>query len=289
MGISLPHLKHATIVFLLGVTLLAITACRPDSKLPAKGSKEYNTIVSAFYVGLAALQVGDDVRAEGKLAQVTQLVPPEPAGWANWGLLSLRQRNFDAASERLERARSLAPDNDQIYYLIGLLEKNRGRSPEAIKALQKAIELNPKNLLATFALAEETERQGDDNSSAEFQRLMQKILEAEPDNLAALLELGRIAAKRGDADTLHQTVSKIAQRSVGWPPEVQQQLSALQTAAAGSDFQATATRIAFLRNVLVRVSAIHSLAEDGVADVCTCACGYRDELFVRASAKCAGG
>ena len=254
MGISLPHLKHTTIVFLLGVILLAITACRPDSKLPAKGSKEYNTIVSAFYVGLAALQVGDDVRAESKLAQVTQLVPPEPAGWANWGLLSLRQRNFDSAAERLERARSLAPDNDQIYYLIGLLEKNRGRSPEAIKALQKAIELNPKNLLATFALAEEIERQGDDNSAAEYQRLMQKILEAQPDNLAALLELGRIAAKRGDADTLHQTVSKIAQRSVGWPPEVQQQLSTLQTAAAGSDFQATARRIAFLRNVLVRVS-----------------------------------
>jgi Tfp pilus assembly protein PilF len=254
MGISLPHLNHATIVCLLGVILLATTACRPDSKLPAKGSKEYNTIVSAFYVGLAALQVGDDVRAESKLAQVTQIVPSEPAGWANWGLLSLRQRNFDAAAERLERARSLATDNDQIYYLIGLLEKNRGRSPEAIAALQKAIELNPKNLVATFALAEEVERQGDENSAAEYQRLLQRILEAQPDNLAALLELGRIAAKRGDADTLHQTVSKITQRSAGWPPEVQQQLSALQTAAAGSDFQATATRIAFLRNVLVRVS-----------------------------------
>ena len=136
--------------------------------MPAKSSKEYNEVVRAFYVGLAALQVGDDVRADSKLAQVTQLVPAEPAGWANWGLLALRQRNFDPASERLERARALAPENDQIYYLIGLLEKGRGRSPEAITALRKAIELNPKNLVATFALAEEIERQGDENSAAEY-------------------------------------------------------------------------------------------------------------------------
>ena len=211
-------------------------------------------MVRAFYIGLAALQVGDDVRADSKLAQVTQLVPAEPAGWANWGLLALRQRNFDPASERLERARALAPENDQIYYLIGLLEKGRGRSPEAITALRKAIELNPKNLVATFALAEEIERQGDEKSAAEYQRLVQKILEAQPDNLAALLELGRIAAKRGDADTLRRTVDKITQRSAGWPAEVQQQLSALQTAASGSDPQAAATRIAFLRNVLLRVA-----------------------------------
>src|SRR5258708_29149849 len=85
MGISLPHLKHTTIVFLLGVILLAITACRPDSKLPVKGSKEDNTIVSAFYVGLRALQVGDDVRAGSQLQEVTHLVPPEPAGRAEGG------------------------------------------------------------------------------------------------------------------------------------------------------------------------------------------------------------
>jgi len=250
----LPTTRHAALLLLLCVILFAIGACRPGAALPAKSSKEYNEVVRAFYVGVAALQVGDDVRADSKLSQVTQLVPPEPAGWANWGMLALRQRNFDPAAERLERARALAPENDQIYYLIGLLEKGRGRSPEAITALRKAIELNPKNLVATFALAEEIERQGDENSAAEYRRLLQKILETQPDNLAALLEFGRIAAKRGDAATLRQTVDKLTRRSAGWPPEVQQQLSALQAAASGSDPQAAATRIAFLRNVLVRVA-----------------------------------
>ena len=254
---KLTH-KHTALVLLLAVAVYVVTGCGASTHLPERSSKEWNEAVRAFYVGLAALQVGDDVRADSKLAELTQLVPAEPAGWANWGMLALRQGNFEPASARLERAQGLAPENDQIYYLIGLLEKGRGRSPEAITALRKAIELNPKNLVATFALAEEIERQGDENSAAEYQRLVQKMLETEPDNLAALLELGRIAAKRGDADTLRRTVDKITQRSAGWPAEVQQQLSALQTAAAGSDPQGAATRIVFLRNVLVRVPEYRS-------------------------------
>jgi tetratricopeptide (TPR) repeat protein len=249
----LPNLyRLATTLIILITIMIAISGCQRVAKLPDKSSKEYTDVVRAFYVGLAALQVGDDVRADAKLAEVTRLVAGEPAGWANWGLLALRQRNFDDAALRLEHARSLAPESDQIRYLIGLLESGRGRSAEAIAALRKAVELNPKNLVATYKLAEEIERQGDENSEAEFQRLVEKILEAQPANLAALLELARASAKRGDADTLHRTVEKISARSSGWTPEVQQQLSAVQSAAAGTDPRGAGTRIAFLRNVLVR-------------------------------------
>lgn len=212
---NLPYALALVLVF-------ASAGCRTGAKLPAKSSAEFNQVVSAFYVGLAALQVGDDVRADSKLAQLTQLVPDEPAGWANWGLLALRQRSFDAAADRLERARSLSPDNDQIYYLIGLLESGRGRSAEAIAALRKAAELNPQNLKAIYHLAEEVERQGDENSEAEYQQLMQKILVAQPGNLAVLLELARVAAKRGDADTMRNTITQITTRSSAWPPEVQE-------------------------------------------------------------------
>jgi len=250
--IRLPLHHQAAAAFLVGFLLLT-AACRPVDTLPAKASREYNEVVRAFYVALAALQVGDDVRADSKLAQVTQLVPAEPAGWANWGLLALRQRNFDPAADRLERARALAPDNDQIHYLLGLLESSRGRSAEAITHLRKAVELNPRNLIATFKLAEEIERQGNQNNDSEYQQLIQKMLDVQPDNLAVLLELGRIAAKRGDADTVRGVVNKLSERGSSWPEEVQQQLKTVQSAATGPDVRQAATRIAFLRNVLVRV------------------------------------
>src|SRR6185295_16493202 len=122
-------------------------------------------------------------------------------------------RNYDAAAERLHRARDLAPDNSDIQYLIGLLESSRGNTAEAITALRKAVDLDQKNLIAVYKLAEEVERQGDEKSAEEFQNLIQKILAAQPDNLAGLVEATRIAAKRGDAETVKSSVAKIVARS----------------------------------------------------------------------------
>jgi Flp pilus assembly protein TadD len=202
---------------------------------------------------LAALQVGDDVRADSSLGQAAKLVPGEPAVWANWGILALRQRSFDAAAQRLERARSLAPKDDRVYYLLGLLESNRGNSDKAIAELREAIKLNPANLRATYQLASEVERQEGATSESDYERLIEQILVTQPNNLAALLDLSRIAAKRGDAATLQTTIGKIAAQSSQWPPDVRQQLAALQNAASGPDPKAAATRSIFLRNVLMQV------------------------------------
>src|SRR5271163_2651442 len=238
-------------IVLLGLLASASVGCH--RRLPAPSSKTYTDYVSAFYVGLAALQVGDDVRAERELTRTTQIVSGEPAGWANWGILRLRQRDFDAAAERLERAHKLAPQNGHIYYLLGLVETGKGRSTEAVADYRKAIELNPKDLIATYQLAQEIERQGDTNSGAEFEKLMQQIVQAQPNNLPALLELGRVAAKRGDVTTLKQVIAEIQPQSQVWPPEVQQQFVALQAAAAGPDPRGAALRTTFLRNVLMRL------------------------------------
>src|SRR5215212_3210818 len=214
----------------LAITLLLIalcSSCRPTSNLPTRSSPQYNELVRTFYIGLAALQVGHDVQADSKLAQFTQLAPTEPAGWANWGLLALRQRNYETAAERLNRARGLAPENSDIQYLLGLLESSRGNTPEAIKTLRRAVELDQGNLIATYKLAEEVERQGDEKGAEEFQLLIQKILAAQPENLAALVELTRIAAKRGDTGTLKTSVEKLTARSSSWPDEVREQMVAV--------------------------------------------------------------
>jgi Tfp pilus assembly protein PilF len=231
---------------------LLLAGCNP-SGLPKPGTKGYLDELTAFYVGLAALQVGDDVRADATLERATQLAPGEPAGWANWGLLALRQGNFDAAAKRLGQAQKLAPQNDQLHYLSGVLESKRGNPAQAIAQLRKAVQINPRNLRAMYLLAQEVERQGDANGEAEFQQLLEKILAAQPGNPAALLELGRVAAKRGDTQTLHSVVANLSAHAATWPPEVQQQWTALQAAAAGPDPRSSAVRIAFLRNSLMRV------------------------------------
>lgn len=243
--------SNTALVLFLGA-LIVLSSCTSQPKFPAPDSKAYKAVVSAFYIGLSALQVGDDVHADARLSELTQLVPGEPSGWANWGILALRQRNYDLAAQRLEKSRDLAPRNDQIYNLLGILESQRGNSAAALTDFRKASQLNPQNLRAMYSLAEETERQGGANSDSDFQGLLQKILAAQPGNLAALLELGRVAAKRGDGDTLKSALTQLSSHSQSWPAEAQRQFAAVQTAVSTNDLRAAATQTTFLRNVLMR-------------------------------------
>ena len=240
---------------LLLVLPLLFVACSRNAGLPEPESKEYRDLVSAFYVGLAGLQTGEDVRAREKLTLATQIAPGEPASWANLGLLAVRQQEFDAAYENAEKARSLAPDNSQIEALLGQIESKRGRLPEAITHLKKAVELDGTNLKAIFSLAQEIERQGEPASEAEAQSLMGKILAAQPGNLAVMIEMARISAKRGDNTTLKKVVATLGENSEGWPDEAKQQMATLQQIAAGPNPRAAATQSAFLKNVLTRVPA----------------------------------
>ena len=125
--------------------------------------------------------------------------PANLRGWVNWGILALRQRNFDAAAQRFNQALALDKDDDRLFYLQGLLESDRGNSGQAIAELSEATKRNPHNLRATYLLASEVERQGDEHSDAEFQSLIEQLLAAEPQNLAALLE---VPSRRQNGATL---------------------------------------------------------------------------------------
>ncbi|HET7348084.1 MAG TPA: tetratricopeptide repeat protein, partial [Acidobacteriaceae bacterium] len=173
----------------------ALLAAGCHSGLPKPQSRKYAQFVSAFYVGLGAFQVGNDARADDSLGQATQLAPGEPAAWADWGLLALRQRNYDQAKQRLDRAESQAKDNGRIEYMLGLLESDRGNSAAAIGALRRAAELEPHNPRIQYSLATEIERQDAPAATAQFEQIVQQILAEQPNNVAALLELSRISAK----------------------------------------------------------------------------------------------
>src|ERR1700683_194041 len=90
--------QNAILLLLAAALIVLSPGCHSAPKFPERNSQAYADVISAFYIGLSALQVGDDVRAEGKLSEVTQLVPGEPAGWANWGILALRQRDYATAA-----------------------------------------------------------------------------------------------------------------------------------------------------------------------------------------------
>jgi tetratricopeptide (TPR) repeat protein len=241
--------------------LAAASACSPRTG-PDLPPQTYSEAVTAFYVGLAAMQTTQEVLAKDRFDRAAALVPQEPAVWANLGLLLLRQQDLDQAAQHLARAADLAPDSADIRRLQALAESRRGNLPQAIAHWRRAIELDPGDRFSEYALALETERQGND---AEAQAILERLL-ASDDNLAARIEYVRIAAKRGDAAALSGGIAPLAGLSASWSPAAQDQLKQL-IAATTSDPRATPTRIAFFRNVLLREPAYRAALGEVTAPV----------------------
>jgi Tfp pilus assembly protein PilF len=233
----------------LGLVLVP-AGCHAHRGIPALSSSNYPSFMASFYAGLAALQVSDDDHAETYLSKAVQLAPGEPAAWANWGVLALRQRDLNAAAQRLNKAHALAPDNGHIDYLLGILASEQGDSDKTLTELRAAVKTDPHDLWALDRLASETERQGAPGSEAEAQKWVQQVVAARPHNLAALVELARIAAKNGDVKTLRAAVASLVALSSSWPADAQQQLAALKAAAESQAPEGAALQAVFLRNVL---------------------------------------
>jgi Tfp pilus assembly protein PilF len=232
------------------VLIVMIGAACSSRREPEVPPQAYREAVTAFYTGLSAMQTTQEVLAREKFDRVVALVPQEPAGWANLGLLLLRQQELDQGAQHLERAAGLAPDSAAIQRLQALAESRRGNLPEAIRHWRRALELDPADLEAAYALALDTERQGGAVNDAEAQRILQQLL-ARSENLAARIEYVRITAKRGDQAPLTTATGPLTEASRAWSPGAQDQLKLLLTAAAESPRAAT-TRVAFLKNVLLR-------------------------------------
>src|SRR4051794_31318780 len=88
-------------VFLLLAALA--TACS-GRREPEPPPDVYRQAVTAFYVGVSAMQTTQEVLAREKFDEVIKLVPQEPAGFANLGLLLLRQQELEQGAQQLARA-----------------------------------------------------------------------------------------------------------------------------------------------------------------------------------------
>ena len=224
---------------------------RADDELPQPGSETYRQMVSAFYGGVAALDVDANDQAQPRLTHASQLVPEEPAAWANRGLLAIRLGEYDKAEQDLDQARKLAPENGAVERLLGLLESRRGRNDEAIAHLRRAIELNPADLKSRFALIHELERQGEVASEAEALRLAGELARLQTKNVVVLLERARLAAKNNDAEALRNSVARLGELAPSWPEKGRDIFRELDDASKGN-LRLAAMRVVFLRNVLVQ-------------------------------------
>jgi len=271
MSISMKRsgLAVGRIATVAGLSALALAGCHSSSTpaTPKPGTPEYQQIVSAFYSGATALEVGDVEHAPAKLDLAAKLAPTEPAVWANLALNQLRSSQIDAAVASLKKAQDLAPGNPDIMALAAHIAVDKGDFPGAIAQFQKAIAADPNNIRTRWALYQVIQQQGGADADSQGEGQLKDILKLRPGNVALLVELARLAAKNGETDDLKQYLTMIGGDAAGWPSEAKDQLNSAVKAAAGTDPRASVPEVMKLHNELIGFPAFQkALSELQVAD-----------------------
>ena len=187
------------------------------SRLPGPDSPIYRQFVDDFEVGLAALDTEQAQEIGGaSLDKAVALIPEEPAGWADRGLMYLRAHQLPQAGSDLAKAHELAPRSPEVEALLGWLAEEEGKYADAVVYFQKAVQGRPRNLRYLFALAEARQKQGGPDSQAEYQRLIEDGLKIDPDNLFLLRERMATAVDRGDRAAVNDVTDRLARFAPKW-------------------------------------------------------------------------
>jgi cytochrome c-type biogenesis protein CcmH/NrfG len=223
------------LVLLIGAAAAAYFLWPRPQSLPAPNSPVYQEYLRNFQVGVAALDSGarEDL-ARSKLQRAVELIPAEPAGWANLGLLDLRSRKLEEAARNLERAHQLAPDSGEVQALLGYLAKEQGRLPEAVAHFRKAVEQQPRDLILLYTFAQTVSAEGGPDSQAEYQRLLEQILKVQPNNLKVLVETAKVAFQRQDRPTFDTILRRLDQLAPTWQRASQVKLKEVHKTLKGA-------------------------------------------------------
>ena len=127
-------------VVVVGLATLAGTGCRRDPVGTA----------------IAALDRGDNAKAERLLEAATQAPDADASVWANLGLARLRLGRPDNAIEDFRRAAEMDHDDARPLEFIATIQADRGQWKPALDTLHEAVRRDPKSprLLTALAVAE---------------------------------------------------------------------------------------------------------------------------------------
>jgi protein O-mannosyl-transferase len=117
-----------------------------DAIAETEKALELNPSLVKAHLNLLILygQVGNAGKAEEHFKAVIAVAPNEfPEAYYNYGVLLLKQQNFDGAEKAFRNDLALAPSNEAALSNLGYVLERRGKLPEAAQQFQKLIDLHP--------------------------------------------------------------------------------------------------------------------------------------------------
>jgi tetratricopeptide (TPR) repeat protein len=106
-----------------------------------------------WFLGALASTSHDDSTGIRNFRTVTELAPWNPDGWVFLASAYFGLSDFVEMAEVLESGRRHVPDDFRVNFFLGVAYNRQGKLPDAAGALEKARQINPKDVEAISELA----------------------------------------------------------------------------------------------------------------------------------------
>ncbi len=125
---------------------------------------------------------------------------------------------YDGALAELEIARRSLPNYPRIFSVMGYIQRRQGRWEEAIRSLERAIELDPRNLNALGNIADSY---GMARRYAEQKSKLDRMLAIEPNNVGVKAVRAFVEVDwKADTGPLHQLIDEIRTTNPAAMPKI---------------------------------------------------------------------
>ncbi|PYI45578.1 MAG: hypothetical protein DMF11_11570 [Verrucomicrobia bacterium] len=134
-----------------------------------------------------------------------------------WGYL-----DYDGALAELEVARGTLPNDPQILFLSGLIQRRQGHWEESTRTLERAAERDPRNSSRYFGVLQSIAgNYATLGRYAEQQRWLGRVLAVEPNDAVTKVILASVDfEQRAEAQPLHQTIDSVRVTSPAAVPSI---------------------------------------------------------------------
>ena len=162
-------------------------------------------LVAGFSPSLRAqvYKVSPDSQAEQKTEAPKKAAPQKSLGWgsniqnarlARAAEMALKDGKYEAALGYAQRASQGAPNDPQLWFLLGYAARLAGKTQLSIDAYNQGLRLNPSSLDGQSGLAQVYGRAG---RADEAQKILTQVLAADPRRTADVVILGELLMQAG--------------------------------------------------------------------------------------------
>lgn len=125
---------------------------------------------------------------------------------------ALKSGNYSAAVEYAQRAADSAPNDPQLWFLLGYAARLAGKSQVSIDAYNRGLQLKPSSLEGLSGLAQTYSRMG---RRDEARKLLDRVLAADPRRTGDLLLLGEMLLQSGEYEQAIAPLQRAEQVQAG--------------------------------------------------------------------------